>query len=533
MSLVPVSQQVIISGETYQVHSASIETSINSIQRIRFAVDFDANSGASPIGINQALEFRQNCDTLEIFRGIISKVSTERGVNYTRLRVEALGFAELAARRRVYGVIGPGPAHQLIQQLWSQFVPEVALDLPPSSPNVEEIAPIYETVFEVTSAILSAAGLSWTLKDGVLRVFNPTTRPLSPQIVQTNFEAGTLIAEDDTTALYNAARMQAYRYITIDFTTPFIASRPGDQNPTGRNFLLVRANSGFGAPLIQIPIGPQSQNVNGFPNACTRLFTRGQGFNAGSLVEGIPLSEWEFVSAVALRGGIVSGQRINRLEDIEFNYREQEGLLETSVNMRPFLSLFRATFRRLVWVERLRPDSILAYGVREAPTLPTREGTPVNEAIAELDNFLDQRSEPALNITGSFLRSDIEPGERRFVSLPDLGVSGEFVVVSVRKTTSGDDLQTMITLSRISTPGAGRPARFAMPRIETPPLPEILRRITRVEARGADPGSLIGSALVSQGPIRASASFGGERAWSGEFVVQVIGAGIYLSEDEI
>lgn len=512
MSLNPVSQTVTIDGNTFKVYGSSIDLRLSSIPRISFTFDVDANAALPFVSIGEPIVLNQTCDGVQTFSGRVSSVKAQRGNNFTRFIIEAFGIADAAKFRRHYLTFPRQNSVDLLNSVWGPV--GVSVVAASGAPMVEEYGATYDSTFDVTNYIVNSTGWHWTLDNYTLNFFDPTENAVSKSIVMSDFEKGTLSTNHSSDALFNIARMQAYEYRTVDFTDPNVY----EILPTIR----YRAGTGVGAPWVTIR-----------PTYCTRDFSRPRNTLWGrNRVDDMPLSDWEFVDAEALRFVPAEGWGTVTADEVEFTFDSDTGILTTNIDMLAAISLFKATFRRLVWIEVQRQESIDAYGVREAPTLTSNTGMGIDEGLQLLGEYLDQRAAPTLVVTGNYLYSNLSCGERVTLTLPELNASGDYIVTAVKRSISGDDLQLNAEFRKIAPASSGRPARIAA-KANPDMAPEIFKRLNRLETAKVDPRSNMGQILVERGPIQGKATFGAAIEINGGFTYQTLTEGIGFDEGEI
>lgn len=510
MSLNPVSQTVTIDGRTFKVYGSSIDLRLSSIPRISFTFDVDANAALPFVSIGEPIVLNQTCDGTQTFSGLVSSVKAQRGNNFTRFIIEAFGVADGAKFQRHYTTFPRQNSAALLSAVWSSL--GISVVSAPDAPTVEEYGAIYDSTFDVTSYVVNSTGWQWTLENNTFNFFNPVDKPVSKYITMSDFEKGTLSTNHSADSLFNIARMQAYEYREIDFTDPNVYEAP--------TAIRYRAGGGVGPITTIIPV------------YCTRDFSRPRVSRWGrNRVDNMPLSDWEFVDAVPVRFWPPVSNTITA-EDIEFSFDPDTGLLTTNVDLVAAISLFKASFRRLVWIETRRQDSIDVYGPREAPTLSSNTGIGIDEGLQLLGEYLDQRAAPTLIVTGNYLYSNLSCGERVTLTLPELNASGDYIVTAVKRSINGDDLQMNVEFRKVAPASSGRPSRIAA-KANPDIAPEIFKRLGRLETAKVDPRSNMGQILVERGPIMGRAKFGASIEINGNFTYQTLTEGIGFDEGEI
>lgn len=509
MTLAHVSQTCTIAGRAYRVHGSSVEYSLNSVPRIQFAVDADANTLEPIPRFGEEVVLTQIGDGAQVFRGTIVDLAPIRGSNFTQYLVGAEGLTGLAAYRRFLDIVPAGSASSVISAIWNLYGPPTVNFLyDPSTDDLGlgEYASTYGSVSDFLNFVTNSTALAWRDEGNVIRVLDPESQPLGAEITQRDFAKGSLRANYSGASVFNLARTQAWEFTTVQFNNPMM---PED----------VRRRAWDTVQVLY---------------CATR-------FKGPPTIAGLSYDQWEFVNGRVVRGRVAESN--TPLSQIEVSFDEGEKAVTTSLGLLAspgegvigFTSsvLVEGIFRRPVWVEAGRQDSITRYGLRESPVLPNGGDMDVSQELDHLENFLNLVSHPPLEVSGEYLRTDIRPGERRRLDLPDLGVSGTFVVERVRRTHGGNMLQVEAVFRELVAIAGGREVRPLSSKPD--PLPEVLKRLERLEGTRLDVTSHLGTVWLpggeQGGPIGSLARFEGGVGWSGEFEAEMIVGSLLLRED--
>lgn len=481
MILSDVRQRAWINGTRVHIHSSDIEEGLERVTRIAFVVDVDANAANVVPSENDFVVIEQDADVVNTFEGFIHEVTSERGDNFTRYRVEARGRASLAGLLRVLGTFPEQSASQTFYDLWEEYGPP-GLDLSgieTGAPIVGEYSSAFDSVARISDYLSTTTGWAWQVVGDRVEFFNPTTRG-APGVLQRDFIAGTLLVKRSLAGVHNVARQPAYVYRTLSAT----------------------------------------RNTGGW---CIRRmgFMENQGFFARELrPDGIALQHWEFV-----RGEVIQAVPVETgtpLSDIEVSMDMNEGIVNLShqIDGTRFGNRVDVVIRRLVWVQAELEGSIVAYGRREAPPLDHDGDMAVEEALRRLEEYLNTHAWPPVELSGSYLYTDIHPGERRQFTLVDPGIQRELVVESVRRSFSQGSLLVQIKARSgdfNSNAGASQTSGRRMAASSPDPLPELVQRLEKLEHKSLSPISAEGSIAVRQGPVRIVDRVTASWGWGAEF----------------
>lgn len=501
MVLVHVPQSCTIGGVSYLVANSSVDISLNATMRMSFYIDLDVNSGRPMPTLGQIVSLSQTGTggTVQTFEAIVNSVQIERAGNYTRWRVDALGLSEILAHRRILSAWGRTNAKDLLSSAWFATGPHLGMDLSMGvglSGEIEEYSSAYDSLLDLATFAANSTGWVWLCYDDQFRFFDPLAEIHPSAIERAQFAKGSLSLTLDGSAVFNVARQQAWEYTTVTFDQPII---PED----------VRRRA---FDTIQVVY-------------CATRFTGPSNLN------GTPFEAWEFVSGEVQQGTPVPEN--TPLGEIEVGWSDEELSVSTSVPLLapPNSTLaftmplrIQATFRRLVWTEARHEESIDLYGVREAPVLPNDGGVDVPESLRRLQEFLLQRAYPPVSVSGAYLRTDILPGELREVVMPELGISRQCVVESVKRTYTKQGLSVDVSMRSIT------PAGVLAARPKPDPLPEAFKRIEKLERSPLNPASATGALWIGKAPISRVLAFQGGIEWEGEFEIAAGGSGITVEE---
>lgn len=473
MSLKPVLQSCLVNGDTYRVANSAVSLGLDTISRIQFIAEVDANQEVNGILEGDIVTLTQVADGTQIFQGIVTSVTTERGTNFTRWAVDAKDRAEILSFIRFVGIFGPQTAESMIEAAFAEHGPEfMELDIQAGSPVIDEYTSTFNSLADLVNYAAKSTGWSWTCYNGVLRFFDPLSNVVAGVSRQRDFERGTLAATRTMDNVVNVARQPAFIYNRVDFS----------------RFVGTSQSASMGRWSTSAP--------------CTkRLGT----FIRNIFPVGTRPEDWEFVGVDI--SSITLAQEYEG--DPEFTFDGTN--LVSNVNLAK-VGIPRVTgiWRRPVWAEARKQDSITEYGQRDAPVLSDEGGMSLDEALRRLSDYLDARAYPPLTLTGNYLHTDIHPGEVRRFTLPDLNLDQSMLVESVARAMSQDDLAVRITCRSITSLPSGN-RRAANP---TPdPLPEVFRRLENLETTPLNPNMPVGAIWIDERPVSRTGEFFGSWIW--------------------
>jgi hypothetical protein len=495
------SQTCTIGGRPYLITGSSIEVALNQTPRIRFAIERDANSASLVPSFGEEVIITQVADVTQVFRGTVISVRPERGTNFTRYAIDAEGLAGLANHKRILNAYTSQDAQSFVRTAWNFYGPGVAYqdDVVSDPVEIQEYSSAYDSLMDLVNFASNTTGWAWFCQANTFRFFNPLNFPVSGTLTNMDFGAGTLRVSLDGASVFNVGRQQAYEYVTANFTEPMI---------------------------------PEEIRKRAFDTI--QVIYCATRFKGPTSLAGLPFDQWEFVSGRVIRGVPAQGPNNPPLSEIEVGWSLEDQVVTTDIQLRapPNTTIalvmpiqIEATFRRLVWLEVRDAGSIAAVGVREAPVLPNDGGVDVPEGLRRLTSYISQRSRPVVELSGTIMTTNINPGERRSVDIDELGVDQDFIVESVRRTFSRDGLQVDVVMRGVMESGA-RPARMR-PDIG----PEIFKRLEKIEGAGLNPASPAGAVWIGTTPIQGETRFEGSFEWYGEFEIEPLLVGITIEED--
>ncbi|MDD7973447.1 hypothetical protein [Roseinatronobacter alkalisoli] len=469
MTLSLLAQAVSLQGQVYRVSNCLIDEAIGSVPQVSFAVEMDANSGLPVPAIGMQFTVDQICDGLYSVMGEVTSVQRRRIPGGTQYRVTGMGEGRAAGERRWLGIVPAGPLGDSVRFLWQQVLQGVDLSLVPAAgPTLPDYPMAYASVSEFMDFVSNNTGWIWSLRNGVLRVFDPMVPggngwPLLP-VSNTDFEANSLEITEGLDII-NVARQQAWFTRRVTVTAP------------------------------RFPIGCRSSVP--LPNDLPK---ESEG--------------WEFVGAQITHGDTVDGS-----DPQQVRITVDPDVAELSVG---FWDWPRVTlvleYRRLVWAEEIDHDSVDVYGFREGPPLPHDGAMGVQAAHDNLRTYLNGVSQPSIRLSGISLRADFRPGQQIQGVLPGLSGERRYLVKRIRRATSGTELQVQFEAET-----AGLVADPNLPP-STRPLGrsadgrgEMVRRLENLERGPLNPASRAGLIAAIVGPVPRPHAVAGGVAWGVTF----------------
>ena len=449
------SQQVVVDNRLVRVHDLSIKMSSSQrVTSIDFVVEqleiegqaaaYDASVVGAEVVVLQAVG-----DDVETWYSTVVDVNEKRTSDYSFKRLQCRSLEQSAINTRFLDLWRKEEASTVVLEAWqrhagsnSDFDSLSLSGIDVNTTRIEEYSSEFGSLYELMEEICLLTGWAWSLIGTTLYFFDPLTN-VGPDITQSDqrIERDTIDLKVSFQGVFNVYRMQAWQYNTLSIGNTFVAGDCVD-------------GFQFNPDLIQ------GVEVVGIPPIKQQKWTD----------EGLKVDSVNSDGIVRLNKSIGATQSLNGPLTIDL------------------------TVRRLVWVERLDETSIIRYGRRDAPPLGDNGGMTIAAATQFLDTMLSYRSVPAADLTLSVLGVGWRPDMVVNVILDDPALSASLYITDVTRTTDGNDLSVVLTLTRPSEvlEGPSGPEDSQRRRSRVDPAFEIGRRLERLERKDSHPAQPLG-----------------------------------------
>ena len=409
----PFSQTVAINGLSIDVRDMSIKESVDDrTPTIDFVIERDVvgDTAYQLSAIGATVNVIQTVGNTTIQNNaIVTNVQHRRIGGGDIKRVKALGEEWLAAQVRFLDSWEQIGASDLVRAAWGKYAPGFAVNAETNNTVIENYSSTYDTLYDLMERVCQVTEWAWSISGGAVFFFDPGSRT-SPSIRQPEHIIGdTLDVTEAGDGVVNISYMPAYEYSAMD------------------------------------------ASYTGKPGECVQVLSNKR-------TQRLAAQDWEFATdpVVEVSGQAGTDYEIKGLQEGEtLSASFTDGRFRLSRQVAPVTDQgrvtvrVRGTIRRSVWTTAEHTASLSEFGPRPGQPLQREGAADVATAHQIQRSYLDERAFPLRDVTLETPLFGIVPDSVLDIELSSPALATTLYVTSVRRTTSGTELNVQVQLTEL------------------------------------------------------------------------------------